>query len=596
MTLIAGVVWNTDDQVDRAAVEGQIARSLSRHPKEEITEHRYANAVLLKADIGAYDEPGQHVWRDGSVTLIAGNPVLPLGDSAQGLSAASRTVGQSLRNEDYSALRAARGVFAGAHFDPNTGTLRLFSDRLGIRPIYYAVTPRFTVFSTAMRVLESINLPRRSMDLEGVTEVIALGAPLGTRTPYAHVRAIDAAEVIRIDASCVTHTHYWRWHAIPEASQSAMGELSDALFEAFVTGVRLRIGSDHTTAAFLSGGLDSRCVVAALAAQGVNVNTFMFAEELGAEQYCAGAFAAAMGVSHHVVADQTFPPQWAKMIARAWETADYGSPHRAEHPRLVWSGDGGSVGLGWVYVSPEIVRDLRDGNRKSAIDRYLNACGSAIPGRLLTRTAATVPGCVSRDIEYELKRLACEDPVRAFYFFLLLNDQRRHLAAHYEDIDIHRVEYQLPFFDSQFLTLAASIPADLGIGHRFYTAWLAKFPKQVLDVPWQAYPGHIPSLQPVPSGLTRQWDSKRQASWNRKLRSRYTRSAFAAVVTRSFPKRILRRSVLAFVTTAHWLGLKDYGYVLRAATTYHHFWQLAGVAYSWGVRPHDERRVEATAP
>ena len=587
MSLIAGVVWNDAGFLDREALEKELARTLSRNPDDNVLQFRTADALLFKVDVGAYDEPGNHQGVDGSVTLIAGNPLLPVGSGVAGRSAATELLACAIKGSRHEVFRAARGVFAGAQFDCESHSLSLFSDRLGVRPMYYAVTSLYTVFSTALRVLESLDIAGRAVDLEGVTEIISLGFPLGTRTAYAHIRAIDAAEIVRIRGQSVSHSHYWKWSDIAEAPASELPDLQNALYEAFNTAVQLRIGSDRTTAAFLSGGLDSRCVVASLANFGIDVNTFMFASRIGEEEFCATEFARKIGVRHHIVPGSTWPPQWAQMIANAWQAADYGSPVRAEHPQLVWSGDGGSVGLGWVYLSPELVSSLREGDRDAAITQYLNRYGSAVPARLLRTPAVAASGAVRRDIRSELDALPCSDPARSFYFFLLLNDQRRHLASNYEDIDLHRTEYQLPFFDWEFLSLAASVPVDAGLGHGFYTQWLAKFPDAVTAVPWQTYPGHVASSIKIPVGLGNQWDPRLLATQRRRFHGKFAREALTTLFADPFPSQIVRRTTLAAVTTIHGLHVRNYEYIIHAAAMYSRYWRDGGQTHSTTVALRD---------
>ena len=65
------------------------------------------------------------------------------------------------------------------------------------------------------------------------------------------------------------------------------------------------------------------------------------------------------------------------------------SPNRArlpvERPGLVWSGDGGSVGLGFVGVYASVVALLRAGRRDEAVDRYCVEHEISLPGRVFRR-------------------------------------------------------------------------------------------------------------------------------------------------------------------------------------------------------------------
>jgi hypothetical protein len=129
------------------------------------------------------------------------------------------------------------------------------------------------------------------------------------------------------------------------------------------------------------------------------------------------------------------------------------------------------------------------------------------------------------------------------------------------------------------LSAIMTVPLDLCLGHKFYTKWLSLFPSYTTSVPWQAYPNHEPCPLPIPRALTYQWDrlhpTARSASRKREL----LRQGAEMLNARDFPDRILKRGYLRLASWAHRSGLRDYGYVIEAARTYHDYWQLCEGKY-----------------
>ncbi len=588
MTLIAGIVgrstgWTPSPELCRA-----IAKSLSRHPREQLLEFHRLGAYFVKADIGAYHSPGTIEAPDGSLTLLAGDPLLATTDGCTDRLTATQQLHECVGKRDTALLTTATGVFSGARYDPGVRVLSLYTDKLGLRPIYYTITEDYIVFASALRVLEAMPHHAPQMDARGVTELIALGVPLGTRTPYTHIKVLDAAEVLRVGPSLVERSQYWSWSAVSVADACKPDELLDRAYDAFIGAVRRRIGSDCVTASYLSGGMDSRCVVAALRMLGVAVHTFTFAHRPNEDQHFAGQFAAEIGSLHTQVASDTGSPKWGIMMARAWEASEYGRPVRAEHPQLVWTGDGGSVSTGFVYLSDTIVAALRRDDVPGAIQAYLEQERASIPKKFLSREAArALNNLLEQEIEAELNRVRCDDRGRSFYFFLLLNDQRRHLAHHFEDIDLHRLEYQLPFFDSEFMAVVASVPLDWGLRHQFYTDWLTRFPAATTAVPWQTYPGHVPCPLPKPEGLEYQWNDAPHAEIRRARRFRTAGAALRIARAQKFPTSLFSRGNLAAAAFLHASGLRDYEYIVRAAETYHSYWLKAGGNHTL-IAPHEK--------
>lgn len=83
-------------------------------------------------------------------------------------------------------------------------------------------------------------------------------------------------------------------------------------------------------------------------------------------------------------------------------------------------------------------------------------------------------------IREELSKLHCKDKGRRLFLFLMLNGRRhRKLGKHFENIDLHRLEFQLPFFDGSFFAAILAFPMDDCLRHRLYLRWMSLFPPAV---------------------------------------------------------------------------------------------------------------------
>jgi asparagine synthase (glutamine-hydrolysing) len=589
MTLFAGIFKrNKEGELPRAACD-TLRSVISRDPraKDQTSVFEDERCFFAHVDIGAYGEAGFRVDNDGAgaVSMLAGEPLLRLSEEDAWQ---SRAKDLDVLHEDWlkgswETLRSARGVFCAAHYQAKKGELSLIADKLCVRPLYYWADERYVVFATALRILESLALVPKEMDVRAVTEVVGFSLPLGTRTPYKNVRLLRAGEVARFDAHSASREQYWRWDEITVSARPEE-ELAREAYERFMRAVKRRIGRDRATFAFLSGGLDSRAVVGALRSLGTRLHTFNFSPKGSQDQIFGAEFAKKIGAVHaEAQRRDEGGPDWAQMLVDGWgEVQAREQEEPAERPMLGWSGDGGSVGLGHVYMSREIVHLMRKGERDAAIDAYLRAEKASIPERFFKEdVAARLSGSLHRGIREELDDIHCDDAGRSFHLFLMLNDQRRHLARHFENIDRHHLELHLPFYDSDFLSLILSVPVDLCLEHKFYAKFLARFPAVVTSVPWQAYPGHEPCPLPVPQELTYQWsadagkDVRESAARKRQL----LKQAGELLASPDFPGKILDRGKFRLATLLHRTGVRDLGHVIESAEVYHKYWALCGGRY-----------------
>jgi asparagine synthase (glutamine-hydrolysing) len=443
-------------------------------------------------------------------------------------------------------------------------------------------------FGNALRMLEAMPSLPKVLDVRGAVETLALGYPLADRTPYRDVFAIRDGEVVSFQDRAVRRAYYWRITAVAE-DRAPLDVAGRRVHDTFASAIARRLGGDRRSLAFLSGGLDSRVMVAELVARGVELHTFNFANAGTKDQILGDRFAEAAGTIHSRTPRPADPVRWSRTMAERWAA----SPNRVrlpvERPGLVWSGDGGSVGLGFVGVYASVIALLRAGRRDEAVDRYCVEHEISLPGRVFRRT-------VGRDLRDVLRvglreafdeARADDEPGRDLYRFRMQHDQRRHLVLHFEDVDLHRLEFHLPFYDADLIALVASAPADYGVGHRLYNAALPYFPQVVSAVAWQTYPGHEPCPIPLPREAIDQWGDRQRDIVRRERRAGILKEATRLVRDSDFPAPILDRRYVVAAGLLHWLGRGDYSYVMDYASSFSQFWRVAEGRWRLGLPTSD---------
>ncbi len=160
-----------------------------------------------------------------------------------------------------------RGMFAFALWDRNRETLFLARDRLGVKPLFYALLPDGQcVFGSELKSVLLHPGVTRTIDPCAVEEYFAVGYVAEPRTIYTSVRKLPPAHtlVLRRGAAPTDPREYWDVRFSLEnriTFDDAMAELDQRLKDS----VRLRMISEVPLGAFLSGGVDSSAVVSAMA-------------------------------------------------------------------------------------------------------------------------------------------------------------------------------------------------------------------------------------------------------------------------------------------------------------------------------------------
>ncbi len=575
MTLFAGIFCRNPGRPLPGSICDTLRAAISRHPADERVIFEDDRSFFVKVDIGAFGQPAVCKSADGSLTMIAGEALLEGGSDRENDTAA---IHDAFRRGDADILQKATGVFSATHYQPATGTVELVTDKLGLRPLYFYIDEEYLIFASALRMLEEVTEIPKRMDVRAVTQMVGLGYALGERTPYADIHMLRAAEIVTVDKDDVSRKKYWRWDKI-ETSTAAEDVLLSELFGRFDNAVARRIGNDKTTAAYLSGGLDSRCIVAALREQRIEVHTFNFARPNTQDQVFGRQFATEIGSIHEEIPKKAgdLVPDYSSLMSDVWSASNARSSSPAERPSIVWSGEGGSVALGHVHIAEKIVELMRSDKIDEVIDEHLSRESAQVSPRIFqTTVSGHLIGSVNEEIKKELRNFNCNDPARNFYLHLLLNDQHRKLTGHFESIDLHRLEFQLPFFDSSFLELIVSMPIEMCLRHKLYVKWLSLFSLAVTAIPWQVYPGHQPCPVPVPDGLDYQWAANYQTAEHAARKRRVMQQASELLGSKSFPSEILNKNNLRLASWVHATGLRDYQYLIGPAHTYHTYWQKCG--------------------
>ena len=177
-------------------------------------------------------------------------------------------------------LKRLNGFFGFAIHDCRpqagaAGTLHVVRDRLGVKPMYWAETARGLVFGSELKTLLAEGSLARDLDPKALLEFLCLRYIPAPRTIYRGAQKLPAGHYLTVrlkenggaggsGALETKVTQYWDVKQFGTRRDSPE-KLAEEIWALVVDSVRLRLISDVPLGAFLSGGLDSSAVVAAMA-------------------------------------------------------------------------------------------------------------------------------------------------------------------------------------------------------------------------------------------------------------------------------------------------------------------------------------------
>lgn len=442
-----------------------------------------------------------------------------------------------------------RGMFAFALWDRGRRRLLLARDRVGKKPLYYRVDGKRLSFASELKALLRGPAFPRSVDLEAMHHYLTYQYVPAPWSILEGVKKLPPGHVLTFEDGRATVARYWQLSYQPKLSLDER-EATDRLWELLLEATSMRLLSDRPVGAFLSGGIDSSLVVAAMAQSTSELRTFSigFDDSAYDEREHARVVAQRFGTDHH---ELVVRPSALEMLPRlAWHYDEpfadasaipsmYLAQMTREHVTVALNGDGGDESFGGYdrYLANLAIERLHLSERMQALARRIaqrlpageqhsrarrvrrvfDGLGSPSEERYISWLThfdnAAKEALYCSSLRERLAGLDSYDIVRGVYASSDAEDLvDRTMAVDVETylpgdlltkMDIatmaHSVEARSPFLDHELMQFAASLPSNLKIRgrerkyllKRLASRWLppdiVRRPKRGFGVPLQAW-------------------------------------------------------------------------------------------------------------
>ncbi len=170
------------------------------------------------------------------------------------------------------------GMFAIALHDTRHHKLLLIRDHLGIKPLFYAYSNRHLVWGSEIKAILASGLVPKKLDMNALGEFFAWEYVPGEATLFQHIRKLLPGTQLEIDLShsparATPHT-FWTIPAVSENTSLTAADWQEKVAAQLQKSVQQQLISEVPLGAFLSGGVDSSLIVAAMSAYSRDTQTF----------------------------------------------------------------------------------------------------------------------------------------------------------------------------------------------------------------------------------------------------------------------------------------------------------------------------------
>ena len=158
-----------------------------------------------------------------------------------------------------------RGMFAFAIWDREKQVLLLVRDRLGIKPLFYALQGGRLWFASEIKALLAGGV-EGALDAQALAQFLTFLYVPSPSTIYESIHQLPPGHILTFARGQLSLQRYWTLKPDPEAAALRGEEAEERLLAHLKETVRLHLISDVPLGVFLSGGIDSSTVVAMMRA------------------------------------------------------------------------------------------------------------------------------------------------------------------------------------------------------------------------------------------------------------------------------------------------------------------------------------------
>ncbi|MBL8344499.1 MAG: asparagine synthase (glutamine-hydrolyzing) [Rubrivivax sp.] len=159
------------------------------------------------------------------------------------------------------------GMFDFALWDARRRRLLIGRDRLGVKPLYVLQDGQRLAFATEAKALLQLPGVRTELNRDALGDYLHLGYVPAPLSIFRGIRKLPPATLLAVENG---HVREWRWWRLSAAVDRKATEADwvQRIREGIDRSVHMQMVSDVPIGAFLSGGVDSSAVVAAMARHG----------------------------------------------------------------------------------------------------------------------------------------------------------------------------------------------------------------------------------------------------------------------------------------------------------------------------------------
>lgn len=403
--------------------------------------------------------------------------------------------------EGVDAVKKLRGMFAFVIWDKQKQEIFVARDQFGIKPLFYAQNEGSLYFASESKALMEM-ISNKEVNEKSLQHYLTFQYTPEPETMVSGINKLEPGTYLikRLNKPYEIHS-YWKPYFKP--SNLSLSDKKKKILDVMRDSIKVHMRSDVPLGSFLSGGIDSTCIVALAKELNPNIKTFTvgFQQEGFSELDIAKETAIKLNVEniHYIISPEEYIQELPKIIWHMDEpVADpaaiplyFVAREASKHVKVVLSGEGADELFGGynIYREPQSLRGFSylPHSSKALIKQLVHYIPEGLKGRSFFER-----GCTPIEERYfgnakimtEFEKSLLMKNYQSANKFTNVTSQLFKDVSHYHDIEkmqyidmhtwlrgdilvkadkmtmAHSLELRVPFLDKEVYKVAAELQVD----------------------------------------------------------------------------------------------------------------------------------------
>jgi len=257
--------FKVDQFIDESIGIGRVSLGIVNPEKQPIFNEDKSLFIVMEGEIFDYQELQDSLIEKGHIFCYNNDPefVLHL-------------------FEEYGEKFASKlnGTFIIVIGDVKNKKLFIINDRIGTRPFYYTLNNGCLIFASEVKAILEDETFKRIVNDEAIFDFFMRGYLLGNKTLFQGIMLLPPASIMICHNNEISIEEYWELRFQEDPETFSEDYYIETLGKLFLQAIKRQMSTKHRLGVSLSGGIDSRTIVASMRRNNANLDfiTLTFGE------------------------------------------------------------------------------------------------------------------------------------------------------------------------------------------------------------------------------------------------------------------------------------------------------------------------------